>query len=197
MTTYHSRVKLLGPNHVDSLISYNMLGLCLNRLGFSATAIVFLEQCLQQAEEHLGPTHPEVFIVANNLANIYIQIGRPSEAANLLACFAPLQVEAIGPNHPDTLITRCTYGEALLSAQRFQLAHAVFQVLHRDSQMRLKDGDPYLALYQGFLGYSYLKIGRHAEAEIHLKESIAALDHKGFKALVEGFLAEWEQTYNP
>jgi tetratricopeptide (TPR) repeat protein len=76
-------VRLLGPDHPDTLTSRNNLANAYQEAGRTAEAITLHEQTLADRERLLGPDHPDTLTSRNNLANAYRAAGRTAEAITL------------------------------------------------------------------------------------------------------------------
>ncbi|MEU5694349.1 tetratricopeptide repeat protein [Actinosynnema sp. NPDC020468] len=63
----HSRQRLLGPDHLDSLTSRNNLAVAYGSAGDLGRAIPLHEATLTDCERALGPDHPTTKIIRQNL----------------------------------------------------------------------------------------------------------------------------------
>jgi tetratricopeptide (TPR) repeat protein/tRNA A-37 threonylcarbamoyl transferase component Bud32 len=82
--TWQTRVRILGPNHRDTLDSMDTYASALQNLDRIDEAIGLFQDCLEARRRVLGPDHVDTLISMNNLAVIFTSHGRWSEAASLL-----------------------------------------------------------------------------------------------------------------
>ena len=75
-----SREKVLGEEHLDTVVSLNNLAELLREQGKLEEAEPLFRRALAILEEALGPEHPQTITVRNNLIRFYRQQGRDAEA---------------------------------------------------------------------------------------------------------------------
>jgi serine/threonine protein kinase/tetratricopeptide (TPR) repeat protein len=93
----------LGPDHLDTLRSMNMLANCYLDLGRYADALALKEETLALCKARLGPDHPHTLVSMNNLAVGYYHLGRHADAVKLHKETLALRQARLGRDHPDTL----------------------------------------------------------------------------------------------
>jgi tetratricopeptide (TPR) repeat protein len=91
--------RLLGPDHPDTLASWNNLAIACQEVGRKAEAVRLHERALAGRVRTLGPEHPDTLASWNNLAIACQEVGRKAEAVRL-------HERVLGPGHPDTLASR-------------------------------------------------------------------------------------------
>ncbi|MDG4764329.1 tetratricopeptide repeat protein [Solwaraspora sp. WMMD406] len=99
-------LRVLGPDHPDTLTTRSNVAGWRGRAGDAAGAVTTFEELLTDSLRVLGPDHPDTLTTRNNLAGWR---GRAGDAAGAVTTFEELlndSLRVLGPNHPDTLTTR-------------------------------------------------------------------------------------------
>jgi serine/threonine protein kinase len=163
----------LGPVHLETLRSMNMLANSYLDLGRYADALALKEETLELCKANLGPDHPHTLMSMNNLAVGYAALGRHADALRLYEEALALRQATLGPDHPDTLQSRHNLavgydavgrrGDALkLRGETLALRRAKLGPHHLDTLATQED-----------LANSYAALGRHTEA-LGLREETLA-----------------------
>ena len=98
--------RLLGPDHPDTLASWNNLAIACQEAGRKAEAVRLHERALAGRVRALGPEHPDTLASRNNLAIACQEVGRKAEAVRLHERALAGRERVLGPDHPDTLASR-------------------------------------------------------------------------------------------
>ncbi|HSS88065.1 MAG TPA: tetratricopeptide repeat protein [Streptosporangiaceae bacterium] len=98
--------RLLGPDHPDTLASWNNLAIACQEAGRKAEAVRLHERALAGRVRTLGPEHPDTLASRNNLAIACQEVGRKAEAVRLHERALAGREQVLGPDHPDTLASR-------------------------------------------------------------------------------------------
>jgi len=98
--------RMLGPDHPDTLASWNNLAIACQEAGRTAEAVRLHERALAGRVRALGPEHPDTLASRNNLAIACQEVGRTAEAVRLHERALAGRVRVLGPEHPDTLASR-------------------------------------------------------------------------------------------
>ena len=98
--------RMLGPDHPDTLASWNNLAIACQEVGRTAAAVRLHERALAGRVRVLGPEHPDTLASRNNLAIACQEVGRTAEAVRLHERTLAGRVRVLGPEHPDTLASR-------------------------------------------------------------------------------------------
>ena len=98
--------RLLGPDHPDTLASWNNLAIACQEVGRKAEAVRLHERALAGRVRALGPEHPDTLASRNNLAIACQEVGRKAEAVRLHERALAGRERVLGPDHPDTLASR-------------------------------------------------------------------------------------------
>ena len=99
-------LRVLGPDHPDTLAACHNLAYWRGEAGDAAGAAAAFEELLADILRVLGPNHPHTLTACHNLA--YWR-GEAGDAAGAAAAFEELladRLRVLGPRHPDTLATR-------------------------------------------------------------------------------------------
>ncbi len=75
-----TRRKLLGDDHIDTLISINNMGVLLQWWGKLSEAEPYLRECLERKRRVLGDDHRETIAAIANMGSQMIYLGKPAEA---------------------------------------------------------------------------------------------------------------------
>ena len=92
----YGRLSILGPDHLDTLMSTQELGMANRQLGHLVPARRLVETAYLGYENLTPPEERNKFMTLNNLAAIYGDLGLRKEAAALLLKRIPLMRQALG-----------------------------------------------------------------------------------------------------
>lgn len=159
------RRRLLGDDHVDTLISINHMGTLLRDQGKLSEAEAYYREALEKCRSVLGDEHEETIASISNMGNLLMQQDKLAEAEPLLRDALEKHRRVLGDEHPHTLITISSLG-GLLRAQG-----------------RLSEAEPYY--------HEALEKRRRVLGEEHL-DTIKSINNMGFFFGVQGKLAEAE-----
>ncbi|KAF2266736.1 TPR-like protein [Lojkania enalia] len=122
-----------GPNHPDTLMTRNELGISLcARKRHLAAAQRLLENVLKARREILGDEHAYTLWSVNDLSKIYVERGRASEAVKILEDIVPVVQRTLGEKHVGMMMTRSNLGKAYSIAGRWEEAERTIQPLLAD-----------------------------------------------------------------
>jgi serine/threonine protein kinase len=113
-----TRERELGPDHPDTLITFNSLALAYRTTGRTTKAIELFEQVRPAFVRKLGPDHPDTLTTLTNLATTYVVAGKTTQAIELLEQVRDARMKKLGPDHPDTLTTLNNLAGAYRAAGR-------------------------------------------------------------------------------
>jgi tetratricopeptide (TPR) repeat protein/tRNA A-37 threonylcarbamoyl transferase component Bud32 len=83
LQTWQGRIRVLGPEHRDTLDSLDTYAVSLKHTGRHEEAISFNRQCLEARRRTLGASHEDTLNSMNNLANNLVKYGEFLEAIPL------------------------------------------------------------------------------------------------------------------
>jgi tetratricopeptide (TPR) repeat protein len=166
--------RMLGPDHPDTLASWNNLALACQEVGRTAEAIRLHERALAGRVRALGPDHPDTLASRNNLAAAYQQMGWPAEAITSFKQALAGRVRALGPDHADTLASRNNLAAAYLEVGWAAEAIALFEQVLAGRVRVLGPGHPDTLASRNNLGHAYQEVGRVPEAIALFEQALAA-----------------------
>ncbi|KAJ7697794.1 P-loop containing nucleoside triphosphate hydrolase protein, partial [Mycena rosella] len=97
------RIKILGEDHPDTLISMSNLAIGYSRLGEFQRSKDLGTQVLEKRTTILGEDHPDTLWSMANLAVRYSQLGEFHRAKELETQVLEKRTKILGEDHPDTL----------------------------------------------------------------------------------------------
>lgn len=107
------RLRLLGPNHLDTLHASVNYARILRDQGYIDKAAELLAQMLEVHKSVLGQGHPQTLVAMCGLAVTQERRGYKKEALELLISSVQLSMEVLGANHPHT-VSRRNYLDGLM-----------------------------------------------------------------------------------
>ncbi|WP_063825769.1 tetratricopeptide repeat protein [Nocardiopsis ganjiahuensis] len=102
---YERQLRVLGPDHLDTLRTRHGLAYLRSRAGDTAGAIVRYRNLLADLERVVGPDRVETLSTRGNLAVCRAESGDLSAALHASRELLADQREYLGPDHPNTLNT--------------------------------------------------------------------------------------------
>ena len=168
-----NREATLPPDHPDTLLARNSLGVALDYAGHTDEAIAIHKAVLMIREAKLGPDHPDTLVSRNCLAADYRSANRTDEAIAMVEAALRFQESKPGPDHPNTLISRANLALFYADAARWTDSEALSRETLARRRRRVKPDSPLLADDLATLARSLLKQSRCAEAEPLLRECLA------------------------
>ena len=167
------RVRVLGPDHPDTLTVRNNLAGAYKSAGRLAEAVELFERVLADRVRVLGPDHPDTLAARNNLAGAYYSVGRFGEAIELFERVLAERERVLGSDHPDTLTTRNNLAGAYYFAGRFGEAIELLGRVLAERERVLGPDHPDTLTTRNNLAFAYHSAGRFDEA-IELYERVLA-----------------------
>jgi hypothetical protein len=175
--------RVLGPDHLETLVSRNNLANAYQAAGRTTDAITLHEVNLNLRESKLGLDHPDTLTSRNNLATAYWAAGRTAEAITMHEGTLKLCESKLGPDHPHTLLSRNNLAMAYWAAGRTAEAITLHEATLKLFESQLGPDHPDTLLSRNNLAAAYRDAGRTAEAitlhEVTLKQRESQLgpDH--------------------
>ena len=174
--------RMLGPDHPDTLASWNNLAIACQEADRTAEAIRLHERALAGRVRVLGPEHPDTLASRNNLALACQQMGWAAEAITSFRRALSGRERVLGPEHPDTLASRNGLAAACLEVGWAAEASALFEQTLAGRVRVLGPGHPDTLVSRNNLGHAYQEAGRVPEAIALFEQALAA----GTRALGPG-----------
>ena len=122
------RLRLLGPEHPDTLVSRHHMARALWSQGRAVEAEREYRQIIPLSERLLGPEHPQTLRGRNNLANALLAQGKSAEAEQGYRAVLAIQERVLGPEHPSTLMSRMNLASALYRQRKYAEAENEYRV---------------------------------------------------------------------
>jgi len=159
------RRRVLGPEHLDTLISMNNLALVYTDQGKDAQAEALLSQTLEIERRVLGPEHPNTLMCMHNLARVYMGEGKYAQAEALYSQTLEIERRILGPEHRNTVRSMVNlgivYGDEgkypqaeALDSQTLEIERRVFGPEHPETLRSMNN-----------LAVAYGREGKYAQAE--------------------------------
>ena len=167
------RIRVLGPDHPDTLSSRNNLAYAYISVGRLADAIALYEQTDADSVRVLGPDHPDTFVSRNNLAFVYELVGRFDEAITLRRQTLDDCVWIFGEEHAETLASRSYLARAFRAAGRLDEAIPLYEEVLADRMRILGADHPDTLTSRSNLAYAYRSAGRLTDAMALYEEVLA------------------------
>ncbi|MEU9742551.1 tetratricopeptide repeat protein [Micromonospora chersina] len=166
-------LRVLGADHLHTLIARNNLAGAYQSVGRLAEAIDLFEQVTADCLRVLGADHPSTLIARSNLAYAHQAVGRLAEAIDLYEQVTADRLRVLGTDHPGTLAARQNLAAAYRSAGRLAEAIDLFEQVTADYLRVLGADHPNMLTARNNLAGAYQSVGRLAEA-IRLYEQVTA-----------------------
>ena len=166
-------VRVLGPDHSDTLTSRNSLAYAYDSAGRPDKAVALFEEVVADSVRVLGPDHSDTLTSRNNLAYAYDSAGRVGEAITLFEEVLADSVRVLGPDHSDTLTSRNNLAYAYDSAGRVGEAIAMFEEVLADRLRVLGSNHPDTLNSRNSLAYALQGAGRLDDAIALFEEVLA------------------------
>ena len=128
-----THMRLLGPDHPETLTTRSHLAAAHESAGDMATAITQYEQAYSDRVRVLGQDHQQTILSRISLAAAYQDVGDPERAIPLLEQMLAYSVEQSGPDSVDSLWCRHNLARACELAGDLQRAIALYTQTHADS----------------------------------------------------------------
>ncbi|MGH3572455.1 MAG: FxSxx-COOH system tetratricopeptide repeat protein [Pseudonocardiaceae bacterium] len=157
-------VRVLGPDHPDTLTSRNNLASAYQSAGRLEQAIPLFEATLTERERVLGPDHPHTLGSRNNLAGAYESAGRLEQAIPLYEATLTDIERVLGPDHPDALTSRNNLAYAYQAAGRLEQAIPLHEATLTDTERVLGPDHPNALTSRNNLALAYKSAGRLEQA---------------------------------
>ena len=168
--------RLLGPDHLSTVMSRGSLAAAYRAAGRSAEAAALYERILADRARLLGASHPSILTTRTNLGAAYTDVGRTAEAIPLLEQALAGFERVFGPDHPGTLTTRNNLAEVYQAAGRTAEATVLHEQTLVDRERLLGTAHPDALVSRTNLGAVYQAAGRTAEAIPLLEQGLAAFE---------------------
>lgn len=165
-----SRIRLLGPEHPDTLQAQHTLANNLDYAGNYSEAEKLYRQVLDVQLRVLGPEHAATLKTMHNLGGTLGREGKKSEAEQLQRNALEGRRHVLGSDRPDTLDSMGELALTLSYERKFDEAQQLFSVLAEVAKHRQDPEVVSNALY--YLAGGAAITGHRDEAISYLRQSI-------------------------
>ena len=193
-------VRILGPDHPETLSSRNNLAVAYFAAGRIDEAITLYDQNLAARERVLGPDHPGTLTSRHGLAVAYRDAGRIDEAITLYEQTLAAQERVLGPDDPDTLLLRSNLANAYQDVGRIDEAITLHEQTLAARERILGPDHPNTLTSRYNLAVAYQNAGRIDEAitlheqTLAARERILGPDHPGILTSRHGLAVAYQNT---
>ncbi|MER5535365.1 tetratricopeptide repeat protein [Streptomyces mirabilis] len=149
------RVRVLGHDHPDTLVSRNSLGAAYGAAGDQGRAIPLFEGTLADQERVLGDGHPRTLVTRNNLAMVYQWAGDLGRAIPLLERTLAEFMRVLGDGSLYTLASQDVLATACRGAGELGRAIPLFERTFADRVRVLGEDHPDTLASRGKLAAAY------------------------------------------
>ena len=152
-------VRMLGPDHPDTLASRDNLAGAWRAAGDLGRAIPLYEQTLADRLRVRGENHPDTLTSRNNLAYAYQAAGDLGRAIPLYEQTQADSVRVLGENHPQTLASRNNLAAAWRAAGDLGRAIPLYEQTQADRLRVRGENHPDTLTSRNNLAYAYQAAG--------------------------------------
>ncbi len=176
------REKALGPDHPDTSVSLNNLGIVLCRLGRCGEAKTYLERAVAVSERAIGPFHPDTAASITNLGNALRRTGDYVAARRAHERAIAIKEQALGPDHPSVAGALSNLGNVL-----HDMGDDAGALAAHERALAIKEralGPEHLDVASSLVGIGNASLGREKlpEAERAFERALALYEkHQGAK----------------
>ncbi|MCC6359283.1 MAG: tetratricopeptide repeat protein [Phycisphaerales bacterium] len=170
--TLETQIRVLGPDHLDTLRSMVLRGYVHGMSGEFTEAESLLSSAVERRNRIVGRDHADTAYFLNRLGELYLDYGFPEKAEPLHREALRIQTKALGEDHPDALVSMGDLIAALRHQNRTREAEAVNRkALEHSARILGPEHKGTLAL-QADLASTLAIQGRHAEAEPLFRDAL-------------------------
>lgn len=165
------QTEVLGPNHVDTLITAHDLALSLQQAGKVDEAIQMLERTVNGLQSSRGRYDTFTLQANQHLADAYAETGQQEKAISILASIWAKFRETKGEDHPQTADAARSLATAYYQAGNFDAAIPIFEACLPVLNKAWGHRHHGVWQTQHVLALCYANPGRHAKV-IELDEQV-------------------------
>jgi len=163
-------LRLVGPDHPDSMSARYELARTLADEGKSADAEVELRRVLDFSLRVLGPDDPYTLSARNSIAMRLSDQGKHAEAEAEFRQVFDTRQRVLGPGHPSTLISRNNIAAEMSDQGKHAEAEAEFRQVFDTKQRVLGPEHPSTLTTRSNIAGEMSDQGKHAEAEAEFRQ---------------------------
>lgn len=170
------RLRVLGPEHFDTLACENELANSLFFQGKYAAAEAEYRAVLKLKEKVLGPDHPSTLKTQNNLVSALTMQGKYAAAETECRAVIALKEKALGAEHPETLATRNNLAFVLDKEGKYSDAESEYRTIIAIKERVLGPEHPDTLITRSGLAEVLEHEGKYAEGETQEREVVKLRD---------------------
>lgn len=168
------QAKMLGPDSLEVLTTFNDLAIVYREEGKLAQAAELNERVYASRKRQLGEEHPHTLISMNNLAGVYKAQRRLPEAEAMQEAALAIARRVQGADHPRTLITMRNLADTYRLEGRLEQSAALSEETLGLMRRVAGPTHPNTLTCEVGLGDVYITMGQPAKAEPLLREACEA-----------------------
>ncbi|HZR38642.1 MAG TPA: FxSxx-COOH system tetratricopeptide repeat protein [Ktedonobacteraceae bacterium] len=170
------REQTLGPEHLDTIATLDILGNLYSTHGHYSEAETLLQRALSIREQQLGPQHPDVATTLRELGDTYTLQGRYEQAEPLLQRALVIREQVLGPKHLETADTLNSLAVHYYYRARYTTAEVFFQrALEIYEQTGTLEHHQFAIALDG-LGIIYILQGKYRQAQTLHRRALSVLE---------------------
>jgi tetratricopeptide (TPR) repeat protein len=173
MQLLERRVKVLGKEHPETLVSMNEVGVALDGQGKHVEAEQMHRKTLALNEKVLGREHPSTLVSMNRIGIALDNQGKHAEAEQMHRKTLALREKVLGREHPSTLKSMNEVGVALSRQGKYAEAEQMHRTTLALKEKVLGKEHPSTLVSMNQLGVALDRQGKHAEAEQMHRKALA------------------------
>ena len=192
--------RLLGPDHLDTLLMHAKLATAYLAAGRANEAIPLFQSTLEKMDSTPGPDVYTKIATRTNLATAYKEAGRTDEAISLLESVLKQNESVLTPDYRGLLAIRSNLASAYRTAGRTPEAIALYEATLKQLESRLGPNHPDTLAVGTNLALAYQGAGRTAnsialhERTLKLAESSLGPDDPATLRTVHNLAHSLERT---
>ena len=155
------RKRFFGPDHADTLMARNELGMCCRAQGRMDVAERLVTNVLESRKKILGEEHAYTLWSANDLSKVVCDRGNPEKAASMLEEIVPVAARTLGEEHVGMFMTQLNLVRAYALCERWNQAEVL---LHKLTTVMPSDHPDWIHAMSGYI-HVRTKLGRLKETE--------------------------------
>jgi hypothetical protein len=165
-----AQLRVLGPDHPDTLGARNLIALQMAARGAHAEAEVEFQDILATQLRVLGPDHPHTLIARHQVALQVAARGAHAEAEAEFRDILAARQRVQGSDHPDTLGARHEIAAAMAARGAHAEAEAEFRDILAARVRELGPNHPHTLAIRHQIALEISAQGNHAEAEAEFRK---------------------------
>ena len=139
---YETRKQSLGPDHPDTLLCMNSIGLTYKHMTEYDKARGVLLECRALREKALGPEHVNVLVTMDALGDVYLLCKQYKEAEGVFKECMRIRTKVLGEGDLMTLFSVNNLADAYLAEGNCVMAHPLYSTVYNGRKIKLGSQHP-------------------------------------------------------